>query len=114
MNGQATVHHFIGIAGVDNPAIEDALAASLLDDQFGMTVVDFGDPPGLSLITSDGHPIIWFVPAYRPADSMDIVTPLAGGRPVQRHQLDWSHLMPEGVRTTACRLSARCAPKPEA
>lgn len=97
--GPAKVRQFKGIKGIPNPSIYEVLEAPPLNDEFGVAVVEFGDPPVLALTTADQHPIIWFVPCPKPQEAESLVRLLADGLPVVRQTLEWRHLAPDLVRT---------------
>jgi hypothetical protein len=97
--GQPRITRFVGIKGVPNPSVRDALLASARDDQFIVSVVSFGET--LTVVTADGHPIIWLcgLPGSRSIEGA--LVEFAGEKLLRRVTLDWPRLMPDQVRPTA-------------
>jgi hypothetical protein len=97
--GQPRITRFVGIQGVPNPSVSDALLASAHDDQFIVSVVSFGGT--LTVITADGHPIIWLCGLSGSRSIEDALVEFAGAKVLRRVTLDWPRIMPDQVRTTA-------------
>lgn len=100
--GPSKVKQFKGSRRTLIQSAHEVLQAARLDDDLGASVVEFGDPPNLTLITADQHPIIWVTPCSNLESPKALVETLARGLTTMRHPLKWRYLLPDSIPVKAC------------
>lgn len=79
-------------------SLTEQLVLTMMDDQFPHAVIDFGNVPDATLVTGDGHPILWIIAN---ADARffpeDMVKRIADTCKYHRRELNWPHLLPTSV-----------------
>lgn len=87
----AWLAHWVGPPRA-TPNLDDALLAAARDDRFPPCVVQFGDPVRASVRSSSGHPLLWVWSAPGGPDREQLLSSVAGDRPVVNTPLDWNAL----------------------
>ena len=75
----------------------EALGCTARDDQFLPCCVGFGNPAEASLLTSDGHPIVWVFPGTKEKNT-EWLKVLGVSYDLKQKSLDWSKLSPARER----------------
>lgn len=79
-------------------SLVEQIELTTLEDNFPLAIVDFGNQYSLSLVTGNGHPILWIlVDPKTKLHPKEIVNQIGKERKTSQRQLDWSKLVPHNL-----------------
>jgi hypothetical protein len=85
------------VEAVDLPPV-DRVVLSTEEDWLPDAVVDFGEPPAVTLYSGTGHEILWVAATARAGVSgAALARTVAEGRPVRQYDLRWECLLGSGT-----------------